>query len=101
MRRTTITVTAVAAALAYGEVRFNQGYGTGADTDQCVIAAFQSSDPHTTPKACEGIWINPVSYWLRLTWIKAIGQEVPSKDNGDGTWMVGANSLTPTAEVKP
>ncbi len=79
----------VALSLAYGEVRFNQGFGSGADASLCVVAAFKINNPHVTPEPCKRVWVNPVSMFLRLEWIKAIGQEVPSKCHGDGTCTVG------------
>lgn len=89
-KRVITAITAGLICFAYGEVRFNQGYSTGADSALCMVALFKSEDSRVTPDECKGIWINPVTMRIRAAYISAIGQEIPSRRNPDGTYTLGA-----------
>ncbi|MGK4455758.1 hypothetical protein, partial [Klebsiella pneumoniae] len=78
MKKALFALAGLAICLAYGEIRFNQGYNVGADSALCMVALFKRAPGDiATPRQCEGIWINPASMVIRGAYIDAIGQTIP------------------------
>lgn len=88
--RTMLLVTGfVVTVLAWGEVRFNQGFETGADVAQCVFEAMIAHDAHGVSPTCGRVSTRTPSWFIRLVWLRITGNEVKSVCHGDGTCTVG------------